>query len=213
LILKKITSVQVNLPEQILRGGLASFMKPEILTRSTVYNGYMTVERVQVRLGDGAVVVREVESHGDAVAVLPYDAERRTALIVRQFRVPAFDRLNQAAIDEACAGMIEDEDPVAAARREAMEELGVAVEVLELVGRVWPSPGVSSERVTLFLAPYRVSDRIGPGGGADGEHEGITAIETSLASLAADADAGLIVDAKLLTLVLTLRLRRPDLFA
>src|SRR5580693_326846 len=117
-------------------------MKPEILTRSTVYNGYMTVERVQVRLGDGAVVVREVESHGDAVAVLPYDAERRTALIVRQFRVPAFDRLNQAAIDEACAGMIEDEDPVAAARREAMEELGVAVEVLELVGRVWPSPGV-----------------------------------------------------------------------
>jgi len=187
-------------------------MKPEILARSTVYKGYMTIERVRVRLADGAVVVREVESHGDAVAVLPYDAERRTALIVRQFRLPAFDRSEQEAIDEACAGMVDDEDPAGAARREAMEELGVVVEMLEPVGQVWPSPGVSSERVTLFLAPYRAIDRTGPGGGADGEHEGIIVIEATLGSLAADADAGLIVDAKLLALVLSLRLRRPDLF-
>jgi hypothetical protein len=46
-----------------------------------------------------------------------------------------------------------------------------------------------------------------------GEHEGITVVERSLAGLAFDADQGRIADAKLLTLVLALRLRRPELFA
>ena len=35
-------------------------MKPEILTRETVYAGYMKVERVTVRLADGAVVIRDL---------------------------------------------------------------------------------------------------------------------------------------------------------
>ena len=46
-----------------------------------------------------------------------------------------------------------------------------------------------------------------------GEHEGITVVERLLAELAADVDQGRIADGKLLTLVLALRLRRPDLFA
>jgi hypothetical protein len=47
---------------------------------------------------------------------------------------------------------------------------------------------------------------------AQGEHEGITVVERSLDGLAFDADQGRIADAKLLTLVLALRLRRPELF-
>src|SRR5205807_2472902 len=77
---------------------------------------------------------------------------------------------------------------------------------------VWSSPGVSTERQSLFLAPYRSADRISDGGGVEGEHEGITVVERLLAELAADVDQGRIADGKLLTLVLALRLRRPDLF-
>jgi hypothetical protein len=77
---------------------------------------------------------------------------------------------------------------------------------------VWSSPGVSTERQSLFLAPYRSDDRISDGGGVEGEHEGITVVERLLAELAADVDQGRIADGKLLTLVLALRLRRPDLF-
>jgi hypothetical protein len=55
-------------------------MKPEILERQIAHAGYLTVERLRMRLTDGAEVSREVERHGDAVAVLPYDAERRSAL-------------------------------------------------------------------------------------------------------------------------------------
>ena len=58
-------------------------MKPQILARETVYRGYLTVERLQVRLADDAQVWLEAERHGDAVVVLPYDAERRCALVVR----------------------------------------------------------------------------------------------------------------------------------
>ena len=187
-------------------------MRPEILARESSHAGYISVETLRVRLADGAEVIREIEAHGDAVAVLPYDPAARVALIVRLFRVPAFDRFGDEAIEEACAGMIDGGEDGDTARREALEELGLSLGELEFVARVWPSPGVSAERVTLFLAAYKPGDRVGAGGGAADEHEGVTVVERSLAALAADADAGRIVDMKLLALVLSLRARRPRLF-
>jgi nudix-type nucleoside diphosphatase (YffH/AdpP family) len=188
-------------------------MRPEIVEREILHAGYLTVERLRVRLADGAVVSREVERHGNAVAVLPYDVARRTGLIVRLFRPPVFDTVGDEALEEACAGMIEAEDAATAVRREAHEELGVALGVLEFVARIWSSPGVSTERQSLFLATYGIADRIGAGGGVAGEHEGITVVERPLAELAADVDRGRITDGKLLTLMLALRLRQPALFA
>jgi len=190
----------------------ADAMKPEILERKTVYAGYLTVERMRVRLADGDEATREVENHGQAVAVLPYDPIARTALIVSLFRAPAFAFAGETAVEEACAGMIEAESEAETARREAMEEMGVRLGVLEPVGRVWSSPGVSAERVSLFIAAYGPADRVAEGGGVAEEHEGITVIERPLADLAAAADAGEIADLKLLTLTLALRVRRPRLF-
>ena len=186
--------------------------KPKILERQTGWIGYLTVERLRVLLADGSEVWREVERHGDAAVVLPYDCERRCVLVAHLFRAPVFDANAAPWLEEACAGMIEDKDAKTAARREAMEELGVRLGVLEFVARVWPSPGVSTERYSLFLAPYRSTDRIDDGGGVTGEHEGITVVERSLASCAADVDDGIIEDSKLLTLLLALRWRHPELF-
>ena len=146
------------------------------------------------------------------MAVLPYDAERRVALVARQFRAPVFAMSGETILEEACAGMIDSGDAQATARREAHEELGVRLGVLEWVARVWPGPGVGAERQTLFLARYGASDRHGDGGGLASENEGILVVERPLDELAADADAGRIADAKLLTLVMALRLRRPALF-
>jgi nudix-type nucleoside diphosphatase (YffH/AdpP family) len=188
-------------------------MKPKILERETVYSGYLSIERLKVQLADGAAVWREVERHGDAVAVMPYDAARRCALIVCLFSAPVFMASGDATLEEACAGMIEDEDVEPAMRREANEELGVSLSALELVARVWSSPGVSTERQSLFFAPYSRADRKGQGGGLAGEHEGITIIERPLAELALAVDQQRIADAKLVTLVLALRHRRPELFA
>ena len=108
--------------------------------------------------------------------------------------------------------MLPGEDAETAARREAYEELGVALESLELIGRFWSSPGVSTERHSLFIAPYSAAARTGEGGGVADEHEGITVVERQLTELAMDVDQGRIADGKLVTLILALRLRRPELF-
>jgi nudix-type nucleoside diphosphatase (YffH/AdpP family) len=186
---------------------------PAILGREVVCSGYLNVSRLRIRLANGAAVMREVERHGDAAAVLPYDAGRRCALVVQIFRAPVFEATGAEILEEACAGMIEQEDAAAAARREAWEELGVVLTKLEPVARVWSSPGVSTERQSLFLAQYVPADRQGTGGGVAGEHEDITVLERPLEALAQDVEAGRVVDGKLLILILALRLRRPDLFS
>jgi len=188
-------------------------VKPQILGRTVAYRGYLTVAKLQIRLADGAVVAREVEAHGDAAAVLPYDVDRRCALLVRLFRAPVFSAIGEEAVEEACAGMIGLESDEAAARREAAEELGVSLGRLERVARIWSSPGVSTERQTLFLAAYVAADRHGTGGGIAAEHEDITVVERPLEQLALDLDQGRLVDGKLITLVFALRSRRPELFS
>ena len=76
----------------------------------------------------------------------------------------------------------------------------------------WPSPGILTERVALFLAPYCASDRVGAGGGLAEEHEEIEVVELPLDELASLADTGALSNMKTLALVQTLRLRRPGLF-
>ena len=122
---------------------------------------------------------------------------------------PPFDAAGLLFLEEACAGMIDDGDADASVRREADEELGLRVGALEFVGKIWPSPGVSTETAALYLAPYAPADRVGPGGGLASENEDITVVERTLTELAADADNGRIADGKLLTLVLWLRVPPP----
>ena len=57
--------------------------------------------------------------------MLPYDVEQRSALVVRLFRATVLEASGEEMSEEACAGMIENEDADTAARREAYEELGV----------------------------------------------------------------------------------------
>ena len=187
-------------------------MHPTVLARVRLASGYIKLDRLHIRLASGQTVDREVESHGAAVAVLPYDPIGRRALVVRLFRAPVFEVTGVAFLEEACAGMIDEGDADAAVRREAAEELGLTVGELERVAKIWPSPGISTETCTLYLASYSPSDRFGPGGGLASENEEITVVERALDDLVADADAGLISDGKLLTLVLALRLRHPALF-
>ncbi len=188
-------------------------MKPAILSVRPAHEGWGKYLIVDVRLPNGVEVVREMEDHGDAISVLPYNPVRRTALLVRQLRVPAFMAKGEESVLEAIAGGIEEGDPDACTRREAMEEAGLRLGAIDHVGAAWTMPGISTERVDLYLATYGEEDRIGEGGGVPGEHENITVIELALDELAAMADDKRLDDMKTLVLVQTLRLRRPELFA
>ena len=143
--------------------------------------------------------------------MLPYDPERRGALVARQFRGPVY-LAGEPDILEPPAGLIDEgEDAAQSARREAMEEVGVRLDELEPLGFYWASPGSTTECSSLFLAPYTASDRIEAGGGTD-DHEAIEVVETPLLELAGMIDRGELHDLKLLALMQTLRLRRPELF-
>lgn len=177
-----------------------------------VLRGWINVSRVGLEMPDGVIVERHVEDHGPGAAVLPYDSERRTALLISQPRA-AVMLGGEDPVLEVIAGRLDGADPVSRIRAEAMEEAGVALATLEQVACLWTMPSISTERLHLFLAPYTLSDRTGRGGGCDDEHENITVHELTLARLAQDADAGRLPDAKTLVLVQALRLRRPGLFA
>lgn len=184
-----------------------------IISSETVHAGRSKFLILTVQLPDGQTMRREVEDHGAAVCVLPYDRERRTAILVRQFRAPVFLAAEQEEVLEAIAGIVESPDPAECGRREAMEEAGLALTTMEHVGSAWTMPGVSTERMHLYVAPYGAKDRTGAGGGLADAHEYTAMVELPLAELAAHADAGRLDDMKTLVLVQTLRLRHPDLFA
>ncbi len=84
--------------------------------------------------------------------------------------------------------------------------------IRDRVTTAWSMPGVSTERMTLFLAEYRPEDRVADGGGVAHEDEEIRVVEMGLAKLATLMAAGNLVDMKTLVLVQALRLRRPELF-
>jgi nudix-type nucleoside diphosphatase (YffH/AdpP family) len=187
-------------------------MSAEILHTFTVYRGWAKYLVVSARLPDGQVVRREIEDHGRAVAVLPYDPERKMAVLVRQFRAPVLMAAGHPELLEAIAGMLDDGSAEACARREAEEEAGLRLKTLEPLGSMWTSPGGSTERMDLYLAAYSEADRVGDGGGLAAEHEHVTIVEMALGELAGMADHGELSDMKTFALLQALRLRRPDLF-
>jgi nudix-type nucleoside diphosphatase (YffH/AdpP family) len=181
-------------------------------TVQTLYQGYVTLFAATLAGPDGATFTREIEHHGRAACVLPYDPERKTALLVNLPRAPVIWAGGPPALLEAPAGMVEDEDPEETVVREALEECGVALKRLEAVGSPFSCPGVSSERVDLYLAAYGAADRTGPGGGVAGEHELIDVEEVPLALLWTWIEQRRLEDLKTLALVFALRVRRPELF-
>ena len=187
-------------------------MPPEIVEKRTLHAGWCNLLRLRIRI-DSSEVLREVEDHGRAVAVLPYDPVRRTALLIKLLRAPVLLTAGIAELLEVPAGLADESDPAETARRELWEETGLRLSNVEALGYVWTMPGISTERMDLFLARYSEADRVGAGGGLASENENITVEELSLDDLWARLQAGQILDMKTLTLILLLHARHPELFS
>src|SRR6186997_3627805 len=75
------------------------------------------------RRADGTwqTVSRETYDRGNGATLLPFDPERRTVLLTRQFRYPAYVNGHpDGMLVEAAAGLLDDDVPEAAIRREAI---------------------------------------------------------------------------------------------
>jgi nudix-type nucleoside diphosphatase (YffH/AdpP family) len=186
--------------------------KHEIIHVQTEYESWAKFLVATIRLPDGRIINREIEDHGTAVCVLPYNTRRKTAVLVRQFRAPVFFATDQQEMLEAIAGIVEENSAVECARREAMEEARLKLDSLEYIFTGWTMPGLSTERMHFYLAIYSGESRTEIRGGIPNEHEDILAVEIGLRELATMADRNQLIDVKTLLLLQTLRLRRPELF-
>jgi len=150
----------------------------EILEKTERYKGYFRINLYRLRHGLYAggwsgELQRELFERGHAVGVLPYDPQADSIVLIEQFRIGALVAGMDAWLTEIVAGIIETgESPEAVARREAREEAGIEITDLMPICRYLPSPGGSSESVTLYVG--RVDSR-GAGGihGLASEHEDI----------------------------------------
>ncbi|HEY2549823.1 MAG TPA: NUDIX hydrolase [Streptosporangiaceae bacterium] len=108
----------------------------------------VALRRDMVRMPDGEQVGREVLQHPGAVAVLAID-EAGQVLMIRQYRHPV-----RRVLWEIPAGLrdVEGEPLLLAAQRELAEEAGYRAADWHVLADVFTSPGISTERVRIFLA-------------------------------------------------------------
>jgi nudix-type nucleoside diphosphatase (YffH/AdpP family) len=148
------------------------------------------------------VVSRETYDRGNGVALLLFNAARGTVVLTRQFRFPAYvNGCADGMLVEACAGLLDGNDPLAAMRREAIEETGYAVQSPRKVFEAFMSPGSITEKLHFFVAAVDDADRRTAGGGEADEGEDIEVLELPLARALAMIASGEIQDGKTIMLL------------
>lgn len=140
----------------------------KIVNREVKYSGKFKIEEVTVQKGDEEFKT-EVFDRGNSVGALVYNTETKKYLFTSQYRVGS-----EGVMIEIVAGKIDEgETPQEAVKREIVEEIGYKVDTMLHITDMYLSPGGSKEVMALFYV--EVSEKIGDGGGIEGEN--ITVVE------------------------------------
>lgn len=150
---------------------------------------------------------REVYDRGNGSTILLYNEERGTVVLTRQFRLPTFVNGNpDGMMIEACAGLLDADNPEECIRRETEEETGYRIEKVTKIFEAYMSPGSVSEILYFFIAEYDPSMKVSEGGGAEGEEENIEVLELPFDKAFSMIGTGEIRDAKTIMLLQYVRL-------
>ena len=150
----------------------------EIIARETLYSGFFSMElyRFRHRLFNGEMsgeIKREIFERGHAAVLLPFDPVRDEVVLVEQVRIAAYDTSETPWLLEMVAGMIEEGESVEdVARREALEEAGLAIGRTKPVLSYLASPGGTTERSSIMVGEVDATTAKGIHGLAD-ENEDI----------------------------------------
>ena len=152
---------------------------------------------------------RETYDRGNGATILLYDVARRTVLLTAQFRYPVYVNGHpDGVLIETAAGLLDDDDPETAIRREAIEETGHRVGEVTHVFDAYMSPGSVTERLHFYAAPYDAGTREHDGGGLVDEGEHIELVELDIDDAVGMIGTG-ILDAKTIMLLQWAVLRGP----
>ncbi len=187
-------------------------MKVKILEKSREYDGFFKIDKAVLQYekfnGEMSKIVTRLDfSRENTVAVLLYDEDKDSVILVRQFRYSAYVNDGPGWILEIVAGIVDEgRDAVSVARTEVMEEAGYEVEDLEFISRFYLSPGGTSERMDLYLAlSHR---RTGSGGRMAHEGEDTQVVEMPFPEAMKMIETGEICDAKTIIALQWLQLRK-----
>lgn len=143
---------------------------------------------------------REVYDRGNGATILLYNPDKKSVVLIRQFRVATWVNGNEdGRLIETCAGLLDDDEPEVCIRKEAVEETGYAVSEVRKVFELYMSPGGVTEIVHFFIARYDDSIRANSGGGV--EDEDIEVLELPFAQALEMMKSGEIRDGKAVILL------------
>ena len=154
------------------------------------------------RDGSWQTLSRETYDRGNGATILLFNRERKTVLLTRQFRFPAFvNGSKNGMLIEACAGLLENEEAEDAIRREREEETGYHLGPVKKLFEAYMSPGSVTEKLHFFAAEYDLSSKKAEGGGHAEQGEEIEVLELDLDETLKMIEIGEIQDGKTIMLL------------
>lgn len=155
----------------------------------------------QHKNGNWLTQSREAYDRGNGATILLYNKEQKTVILTRQFRLPTYINGNaDGMLIEACAGLLDMDNPEDCIRRETEEETGFKIHDVKKVFEAYMSPGSVTEILYFFVAEYTKEMRTSEGGGVD-EHEDIDVLELPFDSAYRMIETGELKDAKTIMLL------------
>jgi len=186
--------------------------KVKILKTEILSDNWYTLNKVtfeyQKNNGTLETQSREAYDRGNGATILLYNKESETIILTKQFRLPTYINGNADGIMiEACAGLLDKDNPEDCIKRETEEELGYEISDVKKVFEVYMSPGSVTEILYFFIAEYSKSMKINDGGGLEEEQEEIEVLELDINKALEMIDLGEIKDAKTIMLLQHVRLK------
>lgn len=180
--------------------------KIKILKEEVLSNNWYILRRYSYEYPkkDGSIQVqqREVYDRGNGATILLYNQAAGTVVLTRQFRLPTFVNGNtRGRLIEACAGLLDKDNPEDCIRREVEEETGYKVQHVRKIFQAYMSPGSVTEILYFFVAEYDPSMKLNEGGGIEHEQEDIEVMEIPFSQALQMVSTGEICDAKTIMLL------------
>ena len=151
---------------------------------------------------------REVYDRGNGAVILLYNTKKKTVILTKQFRLPTYLNGNETGLMiEACAGLLDQDNPEDCIRRETEEETGYKITEIQKVFEAYMSPGSVTEILYFFIAAYAKSMKVSDGGGVEHEQENIEVLEIPIHQALQMIQSGEIKDAKTIMLLQHIKLQ------
>ncbi len=176
-------------------------IKTEVLSDNWYTLNKVTYE-FQNKTGQWETHSREAYDRGNGATILLYNREKQTVILTKQFRLPTYVNGNPTGLlIEACAGLLDKDNPEKCIKKETQEETGYKIENVQKIFEAYMSPGSVTEILYFFVAEYNEDMKVSEGGGLEEEQENIEVLEINFDQAFEMINKGEIKDGKTIMLL------------